>query len=59
VDEGLVTSRKPDDIPAFCREMIRGFGKGRFGGEESHLRPGTGRKTRGEHRDGPQNEARG
>jgi len=25
VDGALVTSRKPDDIPAFCREMIRGF----------------------------------
>jgi protease I len=23
VDRGLVTSRKPDDIPAFNREMIR------------------------------------
>jgi deglycase len=26
VDQGLVTSRKPDDIPAFNREMIRLFG---------------------------------
>lgn len=25
VDGGLVTSRKPDDIPAFCREMIAAF----------------------------------
>ncbi|HEY2845265.1 MAG TPA: DJ-1/PfpI family protein, partial [Bryobacteraceae bacterium] len=24
-DRGLVTSRKPDDIPAFNREMIRLF----------------------------------
>ena len=23
VDENLVTSRKPDDLPAFCREVIR------------------------------------
>jgi len=22
VDNGLVTSRKPDDLPAFCRKMI-------------------------------------
>jgi protease I len=28
VDEGLVTSRKPDDLPAFCREMIRLFHSG-------------------------------
>jgi protease I len=25
VDRGLVTSRKPDDLPAFCREMIEAF----------------------------------
>lgn len=23
VDDGLITSRKPDDLPAFCREIIR------------------------------------
>jgi protease I len=28
-DQSLVTSRKPDDIPAFNREMIRLFGEGR------------------------------
>jgi len=27
-DQGLVTSRKPDDIPAFNREMIQLFGEG-------------------------------
>ncbi len=27
-DEGLVTSRKPDDIPAFNRKMIEEFGEG-------------------------------
>jgi protease I len=26
VDGHLVTSRKPDDLPAFCREMIEAFG---------------------------------
>lgn len=31
-DQGLVTSRKPDDIPAFNREMIRLFSEG----AESH-----------------------
>ncbi|MGZ3403012.1 MAG: type 1 glutamine amidotransferase domain-containing protein [Phenylobacterium sp.] len=25
VDEGLVTSRKPDDLPAFCARMIEAF----------------------------------
>jgi protease I len=29
VDGNLVTSRKPDDIPAFNREMIGLFGAGR------------------------------
>lgn len=28
-DHGLVTSRKPDDIPAFCRKMIEEFAEGR------------------------------
>ena len=29
VDDSLVSSRKPDDIPAFNRKMIEEFGKGR------------------------------
>ena len=29
VDDGLVSSRKPDDIPAFNRRMIEEFSKGR------------------------------
>jgi protease I len=28
VDEGLVTSRKPDDIPAFNRKMVEEFAVG-------------------------------
>lgn len=28
-DRGLVTSRKPDDLPAFCRKMIEEFAEGR------------------------------
>jgi protease I len=28
VDRGLVTSRKPDDLPAFCRKMIEEFAEG-------------------------------
>lgn len=30
-DKGLVTSRKPDDLPAFCRKMIEEFAEGRHG----------------------------
>jgi protease I len=29
VDNGLVTSRKPDDLPAFCAKMIEEFAEGR------------------------------
>jgi protease I len=28
IDEGLVTSRKPDDLPAFCAKMIEAFAEG-------------------------------
>jgi protease I len=31
VDNGLVTSRKPDDLPAFNRKMIEEFGEGIHG----------------------------
>ncbi len=27
VDGGLITSRKPDDLPAFCREIVRALSK--------------------------------
>jgi protease I len=30
VDNGLVTSRKPDDIPAFNKKMIEEFCEGRY-----------------------------
>lgn len=29
VDGALVTSRKPDDLPAFCAKMIEAFAEGR------------------------------
>ena len=29
VDQGLVTSRRPDDLPAFCDKMIEEFAEGR------------------------------
>ena len=35
VDEGLVTSRKPDDIPAFNEKMIEEFCEGRHAGQEA------------------------
>jgi protease I len=31
VDNGVVTSRKPDDIPAFNRKMIEEFAEGIHG----------------------------
>jgi len=41
-DHGLVTSRKPDDIPAFNEKMIEEFAEGRHdrpspGGPEMHV----------------------
>lgn len=39
VDQGLVTSRKPDDLPAFIAKMIEEIGEGRHTareGEEGH-----------------------
>jgi protease I len=32
VDRGIVSSRKPDDIPAFNQKMIEEFKEGRHGG---------------------------
>jgi protease I len=42
VDDGLVSSRKPDDIPAFNRTMIEEFGKSRSArSARTQRRPGV------------------
>ena len=38
VDEGLVTSRKPDDIPAFNDKMIEEFAEGKHAGRREQTR---------------------
>ncbi|MDB5448104.1 MAG: putative intracellular protease/amidase [Phenylobacterium sp.] len=40
VDDGLVTSRRPDDLPAFCAKMIEEFAEGRHDG--ARRSPGMG-----------------
>ena len=29
IDQGLITSRKPEDLPEFCSQMVRSFAGGR------------------------------
>src|SRR5947208_3579591 len=35
VDQGLVTSRKPDDLEAFCGKLVEEFAEGRHQGQRS------------------------
>jgi protease I len=35
VDEGLVTSRKPDDLPAFCAKAVEEFAEGKHAGQRA------------------------
>jgi len=44
VDNGLVTSRKPDDIPAFNKKMIEEFAEGRHDRQSSGNMAGSARQ---------------
>jgi protease I len=43
VDDGLVTSRKPDDIPAFSEKIIEEFAEGQHPGQMAAVGAGTAR----------------
>jgi len=44
VDHGMVTSRKPDDLPAFNRKMIEEFGEGMHQPRETAAASGASRR---------------
>jgi protease I len=46
VDSGLITSRKPDDLPAFCQKMVEVFKQGERG-KRWRPRPGVNESGRG------------
>jgi protease I len=37
VDQGLVSSRNPDDLPAFCAKAIEEFAEGRHAGQQASV----------------------
>jgi protease I len=38
VDEGLTSSRKPDDLPAFCAKIVEEFAEGKHAGQSASVR---------------------
>ena len=42
MDAGLVTSRNPDDLPAFCAKMVEEFAEGRHGAGRTQAGAGPG-----------------
>ena len=42
VDGGLVTSRKPDDLPAFCSKLVEEFAEGRHERQTESITNGVG-----------------
>ncbi len=38
VDDGLVSSRKPDDLPAFCRKLVEELKEGKHAGQAASTR---------------------
>ena len=43
VDNGLVSSRSPDDLPAFCTKIFEEFAEGRHQVHDQGATAGTGR----------------
>lgn len=41
VDEGLVSSRNPDDLPAFCAKLVEEFAEGAHDGQRASVEAGA------------------